>query len=302
MFMRPLSSSYAINPYGMLALLLLGLTAARADAQTALTPAPATAAQATSTSEPSEAIGERYHVELSVGAWFTMPSTALFSDSEVVTSGTTSTTVNGTSIDFKKQLGLNNKTFPGGHLTIRLAPKHKLLGEFIPINYKQSATLTGDIITSGQTYLSGQPVQSELRWNEWNAGYEYDLMTSPSGYLGAVIAVTRLNVAGGLANGAQSGTATVNIVMPGLGATGRYYVRPQVSLTGGLLAFYLPGGATSTHGHSIQIDGYATVNASKYVGVQAGYRSFIMSYVWESPLNSSSMTIGGPYLGGTLHF
>jgi hypothetical protein len=286
----------------MLALLLLGLTPARADAQTTLTPAPVTAAQATSPSEPSDSIYERYHVELSGGAWFTMPSTALFSDSETVTSGSTTTTVNGTSIDFKNQLGLNNKTFPDGHLTIRLAPKHKLRGEFIPIKYKQSATLAADVITSGQTYLSGQAVQSELRWNEWNVGYEFDFMTAPSGYLGAVIAVTRLNVAGALANGAQSGTATVNIVMPGLGATARYYLRPQVSVTGGLLAFYLPGGSTSTHGHSIQIDGYATVNASKYVGVQAGYRSFIMSYVWESPLNTSSMTIGGPYLGGTVHF
>ena len=284
----------------MLALFLLGLTAARADAQTALTPASAPA-QANSPTEPSEAVGEKYHVELSVGAWFTMPSTTLFSDSETVTSGSTTTTVNGTNIDFK-QLGLNNKTFPDAHLTIRLAPKHKLRGEFIPIKYKQSTTLTSDVVTSGQTYLAGQAVQSELRWSEWNLGYEFDVMTSPSGYLGAEVAVTRLNVAGAMANGVQSGTATVNIVMPGLGATGRYYLRPQVSVTGGLLAFYLPGGSTSTHGHSIQIDGYATVNASKYLGVQAGYRSFIMSYVWESPLNTSSMTIGGPYLGGTVHF
>jgi hypothetical protein len=294
---RRLSSSYVINLYGIFALLVLGLTAARADAQTAQ--APATAAP---DSSPSEAVGERYHVELSVGAWFTMPSTALFSDTEVVTSGTTTTTVNGTNIDFKKQLGLNNQIFPEGHLTVRLAPKHKLRGEFIPINYKQSATLTANIVTSGQTYLSGQAVTSALRWNEWNIGYEFDALTSERGYLGAVAAVTRLNVAGAMANGAQSGTATVNIVMPGLGATGRYYVRPQVSLTAGLLAFYLPGSATSTHGHSTQIEGYATVNASKYVGLQAGYRSFFMSYVWGSPLNTGSMTIGGPYLGGTVHF
>ena len=283
----------------MLALLVLGLTAARADAQTTQTPAPATAAPENS---PSEAVGEKYHVELSVGAWFTMPSTALFSDTEVVTSGTTTTTVNGTIIDFKKQLGLNNQMFPDAHLAVRLAPKHKLRGEFIPINYKQSATLAANIITSGQTYLFGQAVQSALHWNEWNVGYEFDPLTSARGYLGAVAAVTRLNVVGAMANSAQSGTATVNIVMPGLGATGRYYVRPQVSLTGGLLAFYLPGGATSTHGHSTQIDGYATVNASKYVGVQAGYRTFFMSYVWGSPLNTSSMTVGGPYLGGTVHF
>src|SRR5260221_9421564 len=151
MFKRFLPSFYTFNLYGMLALLVLGLTAARADAQTIQ--APATAA---SESSPSEAVGEKYHVELSVGAWFTMPSTALFSDTEVVTSGTTTTTVNGTIIDFKKQLGLNNQMFPDAHLAVRLAPKHKLRGEFIPINYKQSATLAANIITSGQTYLSAQ--------------------------------------------------------------------------------------------------------------------------------------------------
>ena len=202
----------------------------------------------------------------------------MYSDTEDVISGSTTTTVNGTSIDFKK-LGLDNQIFPEAHLTIRLAPKHKLFGEYIPIKYKQSSILTADVVTSGQTYLSGQTVTSELRWIEWNAGYEYDLMTSPRGYLGAVGAVTRLNVAGAMANGAQSGTATVQIVMPGLGATARYYLKPQVSLTGGLLFFYLPGSDTSTHGHSIQIDGYATINASKHFGVQGGYRSFIMSYV-----------------------
>ena len=212
------------------------------------------------------------------------------------------TTVNGTNIDFKKQLALKNQMFPEAHLTIRLAPKQKLRGDYIPIFYKQSTTLTSDIVFNGQTYLAGQAVDSTLHWNEWKLGYEFDALTSDRGYLGGIAAVSSLNVSGAMANTVQSGTAGVNILMPGLGATGRYYPAPKLSVTGEFLYFDLPGSATSTHGHVMQIEGYATYNVNKHVGVQGGYRVFDTTHVFGTPLNTGSMTIGGPYVGGTAHF
>jgi hypothetical protein len=297
---KPLTSLYAIILYSAFTL-SIALLPARAHAQAAQPPA-TPAAPPEPVAPVVTIIGEEYRVELSAGAWFTMPSAVTYSDTENVTSGTTTTTVTGTNIDYKKDLGLQDKVFPEVHLTIRLAPKHKLRGEYIPIFYKESATLAADLNFNGQAYLKGQAVDSTLRWNEWHVGYEFDVLTADRGYLGGIAAASSLNVSGALANTVQSGTASVNILMPGLGATARYYPASRVSVTGEVLFFDLPGGATSTHGHIVQIDGYATFNFTKHAGVKVGYRSFDTTHVFGSPLNTGSMTIRGPYVGGTAHF
>src|SRR5882724_1093338 len=85
-------------------------------------PAQPAAAPAAPAVEPP--IGENYKFEVSAGVWPTMPSTMLYSDTESVTpsGSTTATTVTGTNIDFKQQLGLNNQMFAEFHLVIRPMP------------------------------------------------------------------------------------------------------------------------------------------------------------------------------------
>jgi len=279
------------------------LAPARANAQVTQPPAPAATPAPAETPAPTIAIvGEEYRAELRVGAWVTMPSTVMYSDTETRTSGTTTTTVTGTNIDFKNDLGLKNQVFPEVHLTLKLAPKHKLLGEYIPIYYKQVTTIAADFNFNGQTYLKGQTVESTLRWNEWKFGYEFDVLSFERGYLGGIGAVSAMNVSGATANTAQSGTASVSILMPGLGAIGRYYASGKVSVTGEFLVFYLPGGDTSTHAHSVDIDGYLLYNFHKHAGVQLGYRSFDAAHVFGSPRNTGTFTIRGPYVGGTARF
>jgi hypothetical protein len=234
-----------------------------------------------------------------------MPSTVQYSDTEVVTTtGTnpTSTTVTGTVIDFKQELGLHDQRFPEFHLVGRPAPKHKIRADYIPLYYQQSATLASALKFNGQTYLATQTVTSSLRWDAWQAGYEYDVITGARGYIGGIAGVQYYRVNGALANGTQSGNAGVHIPMPGLGASGRYYPAPRFSITGEFIFYDLPGDATSTHGRLIDIDGYATVYVSKYVGLQGGYRSFDANHVWGSPLNTGTFTIRGPYVRGTLRY
>src|SRR5258708_14649279 len=179
----------------------LALSPARALAQAAAPPAqtpPATPAPAEPVAPVIAILGEEYRVELQVGAWVTMPSTVIFSDTETLSStvnGTTTTTVvNGSNVDFKGNLGLKNKAFPEPHLTIRLAPKHKRRGECIPISYNQTKVIGTDFKFNGQTYLAGQTVESTLRWNEFHAAYEFDPLVVARGYIGGMAAVTSLNL------------------------------------------------------------------------------------------------------------
>ncbi len=251
-------------------------------------------------------VGEDYRVEISASAWFTIPSTVQYSDTESITNtvnGTATTTVvNGTLVDFRRELGLSNQTFPEGRITVKLAPKHKLRGEYIPIFYKQTATVVNGFNFNGQTYKSGDVVESTLHWNEWNFAYEFDALTFQRGFVGAVAAVSSMNVSGAMANTVQSGTASVNILMPGLGVIGRFYPTEKISATVDFMGFDLPGSDTSTHAHSLNLNGYLTYNFNKHIGAQVGYRLFDASHVWGSPLNTGSFTIGGPYAGGTVRF
>jgi len=252
-------------------------------------------------------IGEEYHVEFSAGAWVTRPSTVEYSDTETLTntvgSTTTTTVVNGTLVNFRSQLGLPNLTFPEGHLTVRIAPKQKIRGEYIPLQYKQSvASLSSDINFNGQTYKAGQTVESTYHWNEWKVAYEYDALVFDRGFVGGQAAVSAMNISAAMANTAQSGTASVTILMPGLGAIGRYYLTSRISVTADFFGFWLPGSGTSTHAHSLEIDGYGMFNFNKHVGAQVGVRAWDAAHVWSSPLNTGSITVVGPYVGGTARF
>jgi hypothetical protein len=295
------------KPFLLYSVFALGvaLGPAQAMAQVTLQPVPARA-PAEPVPPAVSGLGEDYRVELQIGAWMTIPSTVMYSDTETISTisngTTTSTLVVGTNIDFMKTLGLTNQVFPEGHITVRLAPKHKLRGEYTRMLYKQTATIGADFKFNGQTYLAGQTVDSTLRWYEWNVAYEFDPIVTDRGYLGVMGAVTSLSVAGATANTVQSGTAEVNILMPGIGATARRYVTDKLSVSGDFFWFFLPGGTTSTHGHVINAGGYATYNINKHVGAQAGYRFFDTNHVWDSPLNTGTMWIGGPFVGGTAHF
>ena len=270
-------------------------------------PAPAQAAPAEPVAPIYSVIGEEYRVEFSAGAWVTRPQTVNYSDTETITSTvnttTTTTTVNGTLIDFRSLLGLGNQTFPEGHVTFKLAPKHKVRGEYIPLRYQQTvASLTGDFNFNGQVYKAGQTVESTYHWNEWKAIYEFDALTFDRGFVGGEAALSSMNISAATANATQSGTASVNILMPGLGVIGRYYLWKKMSVTVDFFGFVLPGSETSTHAHSAEIDGYAMYNLSKHVGVHVGVRAWDAVHVWGSPLNTGEIKVVGPYISGVGRF
>src|SRR5215475_12566423 len=198
MRLNPLSSLFTMSAATALALLTLS-SPVRAQAQPPTqAPPPQQPAQpappSPTTPVPSFVpIGETYRFEVSVDAWSTLPSTMMFSDTETITttpaSGTTAavtTTVVGTNIDFKQQLGLHNQWFPAFHVVIRPQERHKIRFDFFPLYYKQTATLPVNVNFNGQTYLAGQTIASSLYWNEWQLGYEYDFITFERGYIGGV--------------------------------------------------------------------------------------------------------------------
>jgi hypothetical protein len=309
---KPLTTLYGNILYSVcVTALILWASPARAQVVPPPAPAPAPPLPPAAPEEPVApfytVIGEDYRVEFSAAAWVTRPQTLNYSDTETITSTvnstTTTTTLNGTLIDFRSLLGLGNQTFPEGHITVKLAPRHKVRGEYIPLRYKQTVdSLTSNFNFNGQIYTAGQTVESTYHWNEWKAIYEFDALIFDRGFVGGEAALSDMNISAATANATQSGTASVNILMPGLGVIGRYYLWKKMSVTVDFFGFFLPGSDTSTHAHSAEIDGYATYNLNKHVAVQVGVRAWDAIHVWGAPLNTGEVKIVGPYIGGTGRF
>ncbi len=89
--------------------------------------------------------------------------------------------------------------------------------------------------------------------------------------------------------------------IPALGAIGRVYVAPNISITGEFSGFRLPESIDEDYrAKYYDFDIYGTVNFTDNVGAQAGYRSFDVFYRVEE--DEGTLKLKGLYLGGVVRF
>jgi len=265
-----------IRVYGMLAAALV-LTASPALAQ--FRPRPV--------GDP--ATGESYHIEGSAGFW--NPSAKMSISSE-------SLGIGGTTIDFKKDLGLKDRRFGELHAVLKAARKHKFRFQYIPIKYAQQATIPRDIVFNGQLYRVGIPVNSSLEWKAYRFGYEYDFIVKERGFGGFILDFKYTDVRASLASPAlaQAEFANARAPIPALGGIVRVYLVPILSVTGELTGIKVPDSISKDFkAHYADLDIYGTVNVTNNIGAQLGYRSFDVGYLVEQ--DTGSFTLKGLYFG-----
>ncbi len=236
------------------------------------------------------AVGERYHIEASAGFW--SPAAAMAISSE-------SLGIPGDTIDFKKDLGLQDQRFNELHLVLRPARKHKLRFQYIPIRYEQSATLTRSIVFNGQRYTVGIPVNSSIEWKAYRFSYEADVVTRDRWFAGFILDAKYTDVSAALATPILSEAARAQAPIPAVGGIGRVYVAPNISITGETTVFnlgWLPESLVKdSRGHYVDVDVYGTVNFTNNIGAQIGYRRFDLGYLVEK--DTGSFVLKGLYFG-----
>lgn len=234
------------------------------------------------------ATGERYHVEASAGFWFPGADMTISSQSLGIL---------GSTIDFKKDLGLTDQRFSELHLVLRPSKRHKFRFQYIPVLYDQSTTLAREIVFNGQRYQVGLPVNSTLDWKAYRFGYEYDVISRDRGFAGVVLDLKYTDVTANLASPLSPAEFTqVKVPIPALGGIFRVYPIPNVSITGEVTGFKLPEGLFSDkQGHYVDVDFYGTLNFTNYIGAQVGYRSFDVGYIVKT--DTGSFQLRGWYLG-----
>jgi hypothetical protein len=258
----------------------------------------ASSAQFTPRSLGDVATGEQYHIEASVGLWNTNADMSITSESEFG--------IAGTLINFKRDLGLTDSTFKELHLVLRPSKRNKLRFQYIPIKFEQEAVLTRDIIFQGIRYRVGLPVNSQLDWKAYRFAYEFDFVSRNRGFAGLLLDAKYTDVYAALQSPIDDESLHARAPIPTIGGIGRYYVVPNISITGELTGFKIPDSISKEYkGHYVDLDIYGTVNFTNNVGAQIGYRSFDLGYTVKDAdvtTDSGSFVLKGLYFGAVARF
>jgi hypothetical protein len=265
--------------------------AAAAAAAALLCVATPVAAQYQPRAVENPATGESYHIEAAADFWFPTSDIVVASAGSGTLSG-----LAGSNIDAKRDLGLVDQRLNSLQLELRPARSHKLYMHYIPVSYTQSATLNQDIVFNGIRYRLGLPVNSTLDWKTYQFGYEYDFVVKNWGFVGFNLEAKYTDVQVSLASPIASEFAHARGPIPALGATGRVYVVPNISITGEFSAFKIPDSIDNQYNaHYVDIDVYGALNFTNNIGVKGGYRSRDVGYLIKS--DSGALTLRGIYFG-----
>ena len=241
------------------------------------------------------ATGEQFHIEASAGIW--SPSTQMTISSEALG-------IVGSDIDFKKDLGLTDQNFKELHVVLRPVRRHKLRFQYIPITFEQSTTLTREVVFQGLRYRVGLPVNSRLDWKAYRFAYEFDFLTGDRYFAGLIIDAKYTDVLAQLQSPVNNESVHARAPIPAIGGIGRYYLLPNVSVTGELTGFKLPG-LKDYKAHYVDLDIYGTLNFTNNVGVQGGYRTFDVGYAVRDndvTTDDGSFVLKGLYFGGVVRY
>jgi hypothetical protein len=270
-------SMASVRLYACFAAAALALSAAPAHAQF----------QPRSMGEP--VIGERFIIEGAIGFWNSGADMFVTSDGSGALQG-----IIGSRIDFKNDLGLTDQTFPEFHAVLK-GGGHKLRFQYIPINFTQEGILERTIVFNGQAYPLGIATNSQLKWNAFRFGYEYDFIRLSRGFGGFILDAKYTEIEASLRNPATFEYVRARAPIPAIGGIARVYVVPNISATFEMTGIEIPDVFDDYDGHYVDLDMYGTFNFTPNVGAQFGYRSFDVGVRWEE--TDGTFDLKGIYFG-----
>jgi hypothetical protein len=201
-------------------------------------------------------------------------------------------------VDFVQQFGIDKVRFPEFRATI--GRSHKARFSYVQFGYEAEATINQTLTYRGQTLRVGAPASTDIEWDLWKFGYEWDFVSRDRGFLG-VTADLNLNrvkasVDSPLLTSAASTDTTAPV--PTIGVIARGYLSSVVAITGEFSGLKV-GGGTDFDVKFIDFDIYGTVG-SRNAGVQIGYRSVTADYVIDA--DTGDLAMKGMYFGAYARF
>ena len=237
-------------------------------------------------------VGEPYWIEFGFNLWNPEPNIVIASESLGIL---------GTDINVKADLGVEQKSTYELRLVLRPAKKHKFRFNYIPMKYDADTTLTGDIIFNGIKFPVSTTVGTLLEWDTYRIGYEWDFLSKPRWYVGVLLEAKFTDINFELNSPIGTEFVRARAPIPAIGVVGRGWVTSYVSITGEFSAFKLPDEIDTDYGgHYYEWDIYGTVNFTRYLGAQVGWRSHDLAYVAKNDRGDADLK--GFYFGGVVRF
>jgi hypothetical protein len=237
-------------------------------------------------------VGEPYHVEFAFNLWNPEPNIVIASESLGIP---------GTDISVKADLGIEKKSTYQFRLVLRPGRKHKFRFNYIPLKYDADSTLTGDIIFNGIRFPVNTTVGTLLEWKTYRIGYEWDFLSKPRWYVGVILEAKFTDINFELNSPIGTEYARARAPIPAIGVSGRAWVTRNVAVTGEFTAFSLPDEIDTEYGgHYYEWEVYGTVNFTKNLGAQVGWRAHDLAYVAKDDRGNAKLQ--GLYFGGVARF
>jgi hypothetical protein len=186
---------------------------------------------------------------------------------------------NGDAIDVNQDVGLGSTVSPVVGIDFKPWRKHHFFFNYAGRSVGADRDLTRTITFNGQTFLVGTSVNTDLRWNTYAFGYQYDIVRRSWGHIGIAAQLNTLDMrvrinASASASGSDgsistSGSAERSLVapIPVFGPDVRVYLVPRkVFVAGNVKGMYLFG-----YGNYIEGQASLGVNLSRHATLFGGY-------------------------------
>ena len=224
--------------------------------------------------------------EFSLLFWTPAPELAL-------QSGALTTATGITEIDFVQEFGIEKKTFP--EIRFAAGRRHKFRFGYVPVRYDADAVIQRTITFRGQTFTIGAPASTEIKWDIWRFGYEWDFVSMERGFVGVIgeLKYNRLDASIESPALAQAAATEQKAPVPTVGVIGRGYVHPMVAITAEFTGLKFDSSEFEAKFLDFDINGAVTFG--RYIGVQGGYRAVTVDYFIDDDVGD--LRLKGPYIG-----
>jgi hypothetical protein len=246
---------------------------------------------ATPFSDP--ATGERYHVEAAGALWNPPPNLEVASEALGIV---------GTRINAVSDLGIKQKRIGELRFVLRPSQKHKFRINYLPMTYKENvSSIHREFVFNGLKYGVNLPVTTDFSWKTWLLGYEYDFLYRDNWFVGFVLQAKLTDVQVYLRAPIGTDFVRAQAPIPNVGGIARYYIVPNISVTGEMVGFKLPDSVSEDYrAHYFDFDLYGTVNFNDFVGAQLGFRRIDVGYLIDKDQGDFEMK--GIYFGGVVRY
>ena len=126
-------------------------------------------------------------------------------------------------------------------------------------------------------------------------------MVRDRGFLGLILEAKYTDVRAEIDSAIGFEYARARAPIPAIGAIGRVYVTRFTPITAEFTAFKMPDDLVKDYSaRLVDFDIYGTVNLTSLVGINIGYRSMDMNYLFNRDVGD--FKVGGMYFSGAFRF